>query len=198
MVSHSMTYSMRRMSNNGVCSFMTGPSLPLRDSFLQSPRTASYIEALIREGDKFDYSKWLQRVTEGEAQAKQGPTTFISEGLVAAEIGDQAGTLDGIWPKPKLMTRGMPIPRALRQTHRSWVRCLRWSCTARCGEGPRSFCDMHLNLRSSPSTGMRIHFQPSFAALVTTTPIVKLSANGPERCGMLLVQKSRRCGSGRL
>jgi hypothetical protein len=119
MVSHSMTCSMRRMSNNGVCSFMTGPSLPLRDSFLQSPRTASYIEALIREGDKFDYSKWLQRVREGEAQAKQGPTTFISEGLVAAEIGDQAGTLDGIWPKPKLMTRGMPIPRALRQTHRA-------------------------------------------------------------------------------
>ena len=98
---------------------MTEPSLPLRDRFLLSPKTASYIDALIREGDKFDYSKWLQRVREGEAQAKQGPTTFISEGLVAAEIGDQAGTLDGIWPKPKLMTRGMPIPRALRQTHRA-------------------------------------------------------------------------------
>jgi hypothetical protein len=46
---------------------------------------------LIREGDKFDDSKWLQRVREGEARAKQGPTTFISEGLVAAEIGDQTG-----------------------------------------------------------------------------------------------------------
>ena len=45
---------------------MTGPSLPLRDSFLLSPRTASYIDALIREGDKFDYSKWLQRVREEE------------------------------------------------------------------------------------------------------------------------------------
>ena len=79
---------------------MTGPSLPLRDSFLLSPRTASYIDALTREGDKFDYSKWLQRVREGEAQAKQGPTTFISEGLVAAEIGDQTGTSDGFWPNP--------------------------------------------------------------------------------------------------
>jgi hypothetical protein len=93
---------------------MTGPSLPLRDSFLLSPRTASYIDALIREGDKFDYSEWLQRVREGEAHAKQGPTTFISEDLVAAEIGNQTGTSDGIWPKAKLMTR--VIPRALRQT----------------------------------------------------------------------------------
>ena len=38
---------------------------------------AGHIDALIREGDKFDYPKWLQRVREGEAQAKQGPTTFI-------------------------------------------------------------------------------------------------------------------------
>jgi hypothetical protein len=55
----------------------------------------------------------------GETQAKQGPTTFISEGLVAAEIGDQTGTSDGIWPNAKLMTRTMPITRALRQTHRA-------------------------------------------------------------------------------
>ena len=98
---------------------MTEPTLPLRDSFLLSPRTANYIDALIREGDKFDYSKWLQRVREGEAQAKQGPTTFISEGLVAAEIGDQTGTSDGIWPNPKLMTRAMSISKALRQSHRA-------------------------------------------------------------------------------
>jgi hypothetical protein len=84
---------------------MTELSLPFRDTFLMSPRTASYIDALIREGDKFDYSKWLQRVREGEAQAKQGPTTFISEGLVAAEMGDQTTTSDGIWPKAKLMGR---------------------------------------------------------------------------------------------
>jgi hypothetical protein len=93
--------------------------LALRNSFLLSPRTASYIDALIREGDKFDYSKCLQRVREGEAQAKQGPTTFISEGLVAAEIGDQTGTSDGIWPNLKLMTRAVSISKALRQVHRA-------------------------------------------------------------------------------
>jgi hypothetical protein len=84
-----------------------------------SPRTANYIAALIREDDKFDYSRWLQRVREEEAQAKQGPATFISKELVAAEIGNQTGTLDGIWPNPKLTTRAAPIPRALRQTHRA-------------------------------------------------------------------------------
>ena len=119
MVSHSMTCSMRKMSNNGVCSLMTEPASLLRDSFLLSPRTTSYIDALIREGDKFDYSKWLQRVREGEAQAKQGPTTFISEGLVAAEIGDQTGTSDGVWPNLKLMTRAVSISKALRQVHRA-------------------------------------------------------------------------------
>jgi hypothetical protein len=98
---------------------MTEPSLPLMDSFLLSPRTASYIDALIREGDKFDYSKWLQRVREEEAQSKQGLGTFISKDVVAAEIGNQTGTLDGIWPNPKLMTRAAPIPRALRQAHRA-------------------------------------------------------------------------------
>jgi hypothetical protein len=98
---------------------MTEPSLPLRDSFLLPARTVSYIDALIREGDKFDYSKWLQRVREGEAQAKQGPATFISKYLVAAEIGNQTGASDGIWPNAKLMTRATPIPMALRQTHRA-------------------------------------------------------------------------------
>ena len=98
---------------------MTEISYPIREPSPLSPRTASYIDAPIREGDKFDYSKWLQRVREGEAQTKQGPATFISEGLVAAEIGNQTGTLDGIWPNLKLMTRAVPIARALRQVHRA-------------------------------------------------------------------------------
>jgi hypothetical protein len=119
MVSHSMTCSMRKMSNNGICSLMTEPSLPLRDSFFLSPRTANYIDALIREGDKFDYSKWLQRVREEEARSKQGLGTFISKDVVAAEIGNQTGTSDGIWPKPKLMTRAVSISKALRQVHRA-------------------------------------------------------------------------------
>src|SRR6266404_6897885 len=33
-------------------------------------RTAKYVEAMIREGDDFDYYRWLRRVREEEAQLK--------------------------------------------------------------------------------------------------------------------------------
>jgi hypothetical protein len=36
---------------------------------LLSPRTADYVSALIREGDKFDYYRWLQQVRGEEARA---------------------------------------------------------------------------------------------------------------------------------
>ena len=41
-----------------------------------SPRTVKYVEAMIREGDNFDYDKWLKRVREEEAQAQQLPAAF--------------------------------------------------------------------------------------------------------------------------
>jgi hypothetical protein len=46
-------------------------------SFL-SPRTAKYVAALMRDGDNFDYSKWLQRVREEGDQAKQVRAAFNS------------------------------------------------------------------------------------------------------------------------
>src|SRR5260370_10993585 len=33
-------------------------------------RTAKYVEAMIREGDDFDYYRWIRRVREEEAQLK--------------------------------------------------------------------------------------------------------------------------------
>jgi hypothetical protein len=50
-----------------------------------SPRTADYVAALIREGDKFDYSKWLQRVREKAAQAKPRPQ-MITKQIVREEL----------------------------------------------------------------------------------------------------------------
>lgn len=38
-----------------------------------SPRTASYVETLIREGDDFDYDRWLNSVRAPTARAKQDP-----------------------------------------------------------------------------------------------------------------------------
>jgi hypothetical protein len=44
------------------------PPDPLAD--LVSPRTKKYLEAMAREGDSFDYLKWLQRVRQEEARAR--------------------------------------------------------------------------------------------------------------------------------
>jgi hypothetical protein len=95
---------------------MTEPSLPLRDSFLLSPRTADYIAALIREGDNFDYSKWLQSVRLEEARTKCTPSK-----LVDPEMDNQAGTMayHSTWPNSLLLTRAAPIPKTLRQSHRA-------------------------------------------------------------------------------
>jgi hypothetical protein len=44
-----------------------------------SPRTAKYVEAMIREGDNFDYHQWLERVREEEAEAKQAQARATTE-----------------------------------------------------------------------------------------------------------------------
>jgi hypothetical protein len=59
-----------------------------------SPRTAKYVEALVLEGDDFDYFKWLRRVREEEAQAKQFPATCFLGELPPSEIGDLTNTPD--------------------------------------------------------------------------------------------------------
>jgi hypothetical protein len=97
-------------------------SFPFRDTFLLSPRTANYIAALSREGDKFDYSRWLQRVREEEDQAKRAPAAFtLGELRAAAELGNRittSGCRDG-WPilRPTPMTRAAPLPRAVFRSH---------------------------------------------------------------------------------
>jgi hypothetical protein len=50
---------------------MTETSSPPKVPPLVSPRTASYVAALIQEGNDFDYSKWLQEVRRKERDAKQ-------------------------------------------------------------------------------------------------------------------------------
>jgi hypothetical protein len=82
---------------------------------LLSPRTAKYVEARIREGDNFDYRRWLQRVREEEAQAKQVAVEFSFGGSAAAEIGNPAGTPNSreapMHSGPALQAKPTPIPR---------------------------------------------------------------------------------------
>jgi hypothetical protein len=76
---------------------------------LMSRRTAKYVEALIREGNNFGYQKWLQKVREEEAEAKQA---FIASGE-PAPIQIKAR----IRPSPSVvqppMIKAVPVPRAI-------------------------------------------------------------------------------------
>ena len=81
-----------------------------------SPRTANYVAALVRQGDNFDYFKWLQTVREEESQAKQIPATFTSSKIIAPEIDPPIGTTDcrgaSLNSSPATMTRAGPLPKA--------------------------------------------------------------------------------------
>ena len=85
-----------------------------------SPRTAKYVEAMIREGDNFDYRKWLRRVRDEEAQAKQFPATCFLGELPPSEMGDLTNTPDlrdvRAISVPVLHAKSPPTARAV---HRS-------------------------------------------------------------------------------
>jgi hypothetical protein len=53
---------------------------------LMSPRTAKYLEAMIREGDSFNFDKWLERARQEEAEAKQAKSTGSPGDEAAADI----------------------------------------------------------------------------------------------------------------
>jgi hypothetical protein len=90
-------------------------------SFLFSPRTANYVGALIREGDNFDFYKWLQKVREEEAQAKERPEPITSGKIVAAEIKHSVGTPDSRKASPnwEFLTRRAPILAGTPRSHRA-------------------------------------------------------------------------------
>src|SRR6476659_2996795 len=95
---------------------MIETSSMFRAPSLLSPRTANYVAALIRQGDSFDYFRWLQRVREEESQAKQIPATFTSGKIIAPEIDPPIGTTDcrsaSLNTGPAPMTRAAPLPKA--------------------------------------------------------------------------------------
>jgi hypothetical protein len=100
---------------------MTQISSVFRDAPLLSPRTADYVSALIREGDKFDYCRWLQQVRGEEAQANSGSAGCPLSELVATEMTHQVGNAErpGRRQNMALMSREARIPRALWQLRRA-------------------------------------------------------------------------------
>ena len=91
-----------------------------------TPRTADYVAALIREGDNFDFGKWLQRVREEEHQATPVRATYTLGDARNAELGrpfdppNSRGARQ--YSGPALMTRGTPLPRVIRRPSREPAR----------------------------------------------------------------------------
>ena len=87
---------------------------------LMSPRTAKYVEAIIREGDKFDFYKWLKGVREEEGQAKQVSTTFDSREAAQGQSGNRPSTFDNpdapSRAAPTSMGSLLPLPQPTRQS----------------------------------------------------------------------------------
>jgi hypothetical protein len=85
---------------------------------LMSPRTAKYVEAMIREGENFDYHEWLKEVREEEAQAKLPAATGPSGELAVADTGKSisSSTSDGQHSRPNPPLRLIPKTIRLRRT----------------------------------------------------------------------------------
>jgi len=86
---------------------------------LMSPRTAKYVEAMIRAD--FDYNRWLKEVRAEEAKAKQTPATGALGRLAPARIGVPIKTFDDRLLRPNAalpLTAKAILVRALRRSHR--------------------------------------------------------------------------------
>jgi hypothetical protein len=85
-------------------------------SAMFSARTAKYVEAMISEGDDFNYGRWLRRVREEEAKAKQVPVEFSFGGSAAPHTGNRASTPNSrdapMHSGPALPAKSAPISRA--------------------------------------------------------------------------------------
>jgi hypothetical protein len=97
-------------------------SPPAWASFLFSPRTANYVATLIREGDNFDYYRWLQEARAEETQAKQRPQTTTSGTIRAVEIDPRIGTPDCRKASPNGTRLARPMPGGVPRSYREPLR----------------------------------------------------------------------------
>jgi hypothetical protein len=86
-----------------------------REPSLLSPRTAKYVEAMIREGDRFDYDNWLKRVRQEEAQAKQLSAPSTTGQAAIAQIKNRIRRSDNrhAWPR---LAPAIPVTGPIRRS----------------------------------------------------------------------------------
>jgi hypothetical protein len=86
---------------------------------LPSPRTVKYFEALDREGDNFDYMRWLKQVREEEALAK---APRVPSGLALQDLNRDIESVGGLGPtssgslKPSSATKVLLSAKGLHRT----------------------------------------------------------------------------------
>src|ERR1700720_3129285 len=91
-------------------------SSPFREPSLMPARTAKYVEAMIRQGDNFDYDSWLKKVREEEAQAKElSAESSSGQAGGAGQIGNPVSKSANRDTLPRsaqaLLSRTIPVPR---------------------------------------------------------------------------------------
>ena len=77
-----------------------------------SPRTAKYVEAMICEGDNFDYAEWLKRVREEEVDARQVQARATSGEFAGS--GPPSTPDNRPNPRLRFATKTIRVPRTLR------------------------------------------------------------------------------------
>ena len=89
---------------------------------LMSPRSAKYVEALIREGNNFGYQKWLQQVREEEAQAKQISPASASGEPAPIQIKSPISTSTVLnISSPSAVIKAAPVPRPIWRLHHKTI-----------------------------------------------------------------------------
>jgi hypothetical protein len=93
-------------------------SSPFRNPSLMSSQTAKYVEAMIRQGDDFNYDEWLRRVREEEAQAKQlSAGQAVATGHIANPVNKSADRTE-LPRSAQALLRPIPVPRVVSRRTR--------------------------------------------------------------------------------
>jgi hypothetical protein len=103
---------------------------------MMSPRTIRYVEAMLREGEGFDYYQWLKGEHDEQIQAKQVPAASAGRQGGPGQLENRLSTFDSphgsVYAVPTSMAAFLPLPRPTTKSalilreRRSKARLIRW------------------------------------------------------------------------
>jgi hypothetical protein len=103
---------------------------------MMSPRTIRYVEAMLREGEGFDYYQWLKGEHDEQIQAKQVPAASAGRQGGPGQLENRLSTFDSphglVCAAPASMATFLPLPRPTTKSalilreERPKARSIRW------------------------------------------------------------------------